>query len=65
MVFTVKKLLQFPEYKIEKNTQRKRTKMYLKFKKEITTLSSAKNDLEAVMKEEENKNSNKTLGRLE
>ena len=39
--------------------------MYVKFKKEITTLSSAKNDLETVMKEEENKNSKKTLGRLE
>ena len=39
--------------------------MYVKFKKEITTLSSAENDLETVMKEEENKNSKKTLGRLE
>ena len=34
-------------------------------KKEITALSSAKNDLETFTKNEENKNSIKPLGRLE
>ena len=55
LVFTVKKLLQFPEYKIEKNTQRKRTEMAAKLKKEITALSSAENDLKTFEKNEENK----------
>ena len=65
LVFTVKKLLPFPEYKVKKNTQRKGTKMAAKLKKEITALSSAKNDLERFTKDEENKNSIKPLGRLE
>ena len=64
LVFTVKKLLRFPEYKI-KETQRKRTEIAAKLKKEITALSSAKNDLETFTKDEENKNSIKPLGRLE
>ena len=64
LVFTVKKLLRFPEYK-KKNTQRKRTEMAAKLKKKITALSSAKNDLEAFTKDEENKNSIMPLGRLE
>ena len=64
LVFTVKNLLQFPEYK-KKNTQRKRTELAAKFKKKITALSSAKNDLEAFTKDEENKNSIMPLGRLE
>ena len=66
LVFTVKKLLLFPEYKIKKtHTQRKRTEMAAKLKKEITTLSSAKNDLETFTKDKENKNSINALGRLE
>ena len=65
LVFTVKTLLRFPEYKIQKNTQRKRTEMAAKTKKEITALSFAKNDQETLMKDEENKNSIKSLGRLE
>ena len=39
--------------------------MVAKLKKEITTLSSAKNDLETFTKDKENKNSIKALGRLE
>ena len=39
--------------------------MAAKLKKEITTLSSAKNDLETFTKDKENKNSIKALGRLE
>ena len=65
LVFTVKKLLRFPEYRIQKNTQRNRTEMAAKLKKEITALSSAKNDLPTFTKDEENKNSIKPLGRLE
>ena len=63
LVFTVKNFLRFPEYKIEKNIQRKRTET-ARPKKEITALSSAKNDLDTVTKNEENKNSIKLLGRL-
>ena len=39
--------------------------MAAKLKKEITALSSAKNDLPTFTKDEENKNSIKPLGRLE
>ena len=56
--------MQFPEYKIEKNTQRKRTKMAAKLKKRIAVLGSAKNDLETVTKDAENKNSIKPWGIL-
>ena len=65
LVFTVKKLLRFPEYKIQKNTQQKRTEIVAKIKKEITALSFAKNGQETLTKDEENKNSIKALGRLE
>ena len=65
LIFTVKKLLRFPEHKIKENTQRKRTEIAAKLKKEITALSSAKNDLETFTKDEENKNSIKPLGKLE
>ena len=39
--------------------------MAAKLRKEITTLSSAKNDLETFTKDKENKNSINALGRLE
>ena len=57
--------MRFPEYKIQRNIQRKRTEMAAKLKKEITALRSAKNDLHIFTKDEENKNSIKSLIRLE
>ena len=51
LVSTVKKLLRFPEYKIQKNIQRKRTEMAAKIKKEIPALSFAKNDQETLKKD--------------
>ena len=57
--------MRFPEYKIQRNIQRKRTEMAAKLKKEITALRSAKNDLHIFTKDEENKNSTKPLIRLE
>ena len=56
--------MRFPEYKIQKNTQRKRTEMAAKIKKEITALSLAKNDQETLTKDEENENSIKSSGTI-
>ena len=57
-------MLLFPEYKIQKNTQWKRTEIAAKIKKEITALSLAKNDQETLTKDEENKNSIKSSGTI-
>ena len=43
LVFTVKKLLWYPEYKIQKITQWKRTEMATKIKKETNALRFASN----------------------